>query len=168
MIDLLDPHDRFDPSNDIHPTAIIYDCVDIGKGNKIGAYAVIGSNGEIRNCKEFNGRVVIGDGNVISEHVTIQRPSASDAATYIGSRNLIMAHSHIGHDAIIGNDTEICTTSVIGGYAIVKDGAKVKLHCVVRNRITVGVGSIVGMGSVVTKDVADGAVVYGNPAKQKS
>ena len=168
MQDLYSEEQRFDPSNDIHPTAIIYDCVDIGKGNKIGAYAVIGSNGEIRNCKEFNGRVVIGDGNVISEHVTIQRPSAEDAATYIGSRNLIMAHSHIGHDAIIGNDTEICTTSVIGGYAIVKDGAKVKLHCVVRNRITVGVGAIVGMGSVVTKDVADGAVVYGNPAKQKA
>jgi UDP-N-acetylglucosamine acyltransferase len=167
MQDLLDPHDRFDPSNDIHHTAIIHDCVDIGKGNKIGAYAVIGSNGEIRNCKEFNGRVVIGDDNVISEHVTIQRPSAHDAATYIGSRNLIMAHSHIGHDAIIGNDTEICTTSVIGGYAIVKDGAKVKLHCVIRNRIKVGVGAIVGMGSVVTKDVADGVVVYGNPAKSK-
>ncbi|HSG61669.1 MAG TPA: hypothetical protein VLA24_09570, partial [Pseudomonadales bacterium] len=79
MQDLYSEEQRFDLSNDIHPTAIIYDCVDIGRGNKIGAYAVIGSNGEIRNCKEFNGRVVIGDGNVISEHVTIQRPAAEDA-----------------------------------------------------------------------------------------
>lgn len=34
-----------------------------------------------------------------------------------------------------------------------------------RNGITIGENAIVGMGSVVTKDVPDNAVVYGNPAK---
>jgi maltose O-acetyltransferase len=33
--------------------------------------------------------------------------------------------------------------------------------------VTIGRGSVVGAGSVVTRDVPDGAVVYGNPARIK-
>jgi acetyltransferase-like isoleucine patch superfamily enzyme len=38
---------------------------------------------------------------------------------------------------------------------------------IIRNRIIIESFAIIGMGSIVTKDVAVGAVVYGNPAKQK-
>lgn len=153
--------------NEIHKTAIINDNVIMGKGNRIGAYTVIGSNGEIRgkDQSEFKGKIIIGDDNVISEHVTIQTPYEEGTETRIGSRNILMAHVHIGHDALIGDDCEICTTTIIAGYTVVKDKAKIKLGCVTRNRITIGEGAIVGMGSVVTKNVRPGDIVYGNPAK---
>lgn len=155
------------PGNDIHPTAIVYDYVEMGTGNKIGPYTVIGGDGEIRGVRNFAGKVIIGDNNVISEMVTIQRPEAIERSTVIGNGNIIMAHVHIGHDAKIGDDCEICTGSVVGGYAAIESGAKVKLNCTIRNRKTVGRGAVVGMGSVVTKDVEPGNVVYGNPAKPK-
>lgn len=153
--------------NEIHKTAIINNNVIIGKGNRIGAYTVIGSNGEIRGVdqKAFKGKVIIGDNNIISEHVTIQTPFEEGTTTVIGSKNIIMAHAHIGHDAVIGDNCEICCTSIIAGYTTVKNGAKIKLGCVTRNRITIGENSIVGMGSVVTKDVRPNDIVYGNPAK---
>ena len=156
--------------NSIHETAIIYDNVNLGRGNVIGAYSVIGSNGEMRGVKQkdFKGKVIIGDNNVISEHVTIHAPYKQGEKTIIGDNSIIMAHSHIGHNAEIGSNCEICTTSVIGGYAIIKDNVKIKLHSVVRNRVIVEEGVIVGMGSVVTKDVAKGSIIYGNPAKEKS
>lgn len=154
--------------NWIHKTAVIYPNVKLGIGNRIGAYCVIGSDGEIRNTKpqDFKGKVVIGNNNIISELVSIQRPLNEFYETKIGDGCIIMAHCHIGHDAIIGNDVELCTGTIVGGYATVCYGAKIKLGCTLRNRITIGSYSVVGMGSIVTKDVQDNEVVYGNPAKQ--
>jgi UDP-N-acetylglucosamine acyltransferase len=165
-MDIYDDFERFDKSNKIDPTAIIHESVTLGRNNVIGAYCVIGSNGEIRGKDQakFRGRVEIGSGNVISEHVTIQRPY-DKKATVIGDENIIMAHAHIGHDAKIGNKTEICTGSIIGGYAVISDGAKIKLGSTIRNRKTIGKNALVGMGSVVVKDVLPDQVVKGNPSR---
>jgi UDP-N-acetylglucosamine acyltransferase len=164
MEDIYDPYINY-RGNNIHETAIIYPNVKMGKGNKIGPYCVIGSDGEIRNCKIFEGFVEIGDNNVISELVTIQRPKDKGSKTKIGSNNIIMAHSHIGHDVEVGDNCEISTSSVIGGYVKIGDNSKIKLNVTIRNRKTIGENSIVGMGSVVVKDVEPDSVVVGNPAK---
>lgn len=162
---LYDNYTRFDKSNKIDDTAIIYPNVVLGKNNVIGAYTVIGSNGEIRGAKDFQGGVIIGDGNIISEHVTIQRPEKK-TQTIIGDNNLIMAHSHVGHDVKIGNDCEVCTGTIIGGYAEIKNKVKLKLGVTIRNRIIIGGKAIVGMGSVVIKDVKPKGVHVGNPSRE--
>jgi UDP-N-acetylglucosamine acyltransferase len=164
MEDIYDPYINY-RGNNIHETAIIYPNVIMGTGNTIGAYSVIGSNGEIRGCNEFNGFVEIGNDNVISELVTIQRPKDKGKSTKIGSNNIIIAHSHIGHDAIIGDDCEISTHSIIGGYVVIGNKTKIKLNVTVRNRKTIGENCIIGMGSVVVKDICENSVVVGNPAK---
>ncbi len=153
--------------NYIHRTAIVFPNVKLGKGNWIGPYAVIGGNGEIRgtNQMQYKGWIEIGDNNVISELVTIQRPF-DERCTKIGNENIIMAHSHIGHDVQIGDRCEICTGAIIGGYAVIKDGVKLKLGVTVRNRKTVGANSIVGLGAAVVKNVPDSVVWVGNPAKE--
>jgi UDP-N-acetylglucosamine acyltransferase len=165
--EIYEPMSRYHESNNIHPTAIIYDNVTMGKNNTIRAGAIIGGDGEIRGLgpHEFHGSVDIGDGNSINEYVTIHRPASAAAVTKIGDNNIIMAHAHIGHDAVIGNNCEIASGSIIGGHAVIEDDVKIKLGVTVRNRKTIGKGSLVGLGSVVVADVEQGAVVVGNPAK---
>ena len=164
---------NFDPDyintdgNWVHKTAIISPFVHMGKGNVIGAYAVIGGNGEMREKRPdaFRGKVIIGDNNTISEMVTIQRPYEEKQITYIGSNNLIMAHSHIGHHAVVGSKCEIGTGTIVGGHTLISAYAKIKLGCTIRNRIKIGTNATVGMGSTVVKDVLPNQTVYGNPAK---
>ena len=163
--DIYNPFYRFSDTNQIHATAIIFDNVRMGENNIIGPYSVIGGNGEIRGCYKFEGEVLIGSDNVISEHVTIQRPQTKGSSTKIGNGNIIMAHSHIGHNAEISNNCEISTGSIIGGYAKILNGVKLKLGALIRNRITVGRDSIIGMGAVVVKTVPDNSVLVGNPAR---
>jgi UDP-N-acetylglucosamine acyltransferase len=155
--------------NSIHKTAIIHPNVVMGKGNVIGAYCVIGGNGEIRDKDQmdFKGTVHIGNHNVISEFVSIQRPFDENKSTIICDDNIIMAHTHIGHDTYIGSKCEICTGTVVGGYVTIYDDAKIKLNCTIRNRVIIGMSSVVGMGSVVVRNVPNFGVVYGNPAKEK-
>lgn len=152
--------------NRIHKTAIVNNNVTLGRGNYIGAYTVIGSNGEIRGVKQdqFKGRIEIGNNNIISELVTIQTPYEEGAVTRIGDNNLITAHTHIGHDGQVGNDNEICI-SIIGGYAKIGNGVMVKMGSVIRNRRIIGNNSVIGMGSIVVKDVPESITVCGNPAK---
>ncbi len=153
--------------NFIHKTAIVYDWVELGTGNTIGAYCIIGGNGEIRgvNQEDFKGKVKIGNNNVISELVTIQRPFDEGKYTIVGDNNIIMRGAHSGHDSVIGNNCEICCNVILGGYATVGDNSKIKLGVIIRNRLSVGANCIVGMGGMVVKNVPEGQVWMGNPAR---
>ena len=57
-------------------------------------------------------------------------------------------------------DWSVVPTLVESGASI---GSSVSILC----GVTIGAGALVGAGSVVTKDIPDGMVAYGNPAQVK-
>lgn len=106
---------------------------------------------------------------------------------FIGKRCKIQSHSficegvHIEDDVFIGhgvmfvNDKYPRATNESGALqgeadwevveTYIKKGASIGSNATLLCGITIGVGSIVGAGSVVTKDVPDHVIVAGNPAK---
>lgn len=128
--------------------------------------AVIGSPPEHRDWKPGD-RVfppVIGASARLNAFVTID--SGLRAPTVIGARVFAMAHSHVGHDAVIGDDCELAPGTVIGGHAVLGQGVRCGMNVTVKPFVKVGDGARLGMGAVVIRDVPAGEVWAGNPAQR--
>lgn len=173
--------------NIIHPTAVIHADANIGSFNFIGPYCTIHNNVHIGNynifeshvsvgspaehkAPEYNrvaheqkGKVVIGNFNNIREFVTINKPT--QVLTSIGSNCYIMRGGHISHDSHVEDDVIMSCDVILGGHTIVLKGAYMGIKSCTHPRMTIGHYSIIGMGSVVTKNITPGAKAFGIPAK---
>ncbi|MEY4066679.1 MAG: hypothetical protein RIR26_2887, partial [Pseudomonadota bacterium] len=135
----------------------------IGRGTKIFPNCVIGTDGEHRS-KSSEGKIIIGENNVIRELTVIQR-GTGNRDTSIGNNCFIMDHTHIAHDVKIESGVTIAPNVVLGGHVYVQESATIGIGSVFHQWSTIGAFSMTGMGSVVTKDIPPLAMVMGNPAK---
>lgn len=83
----------------------------------------------------------------------------------IGSNSSIHMGALVGHEATVGSSVFIGVGCGISGEVTIHDGAFLGTHTTVLPRLTIGPWTLVGAGSVVTKEVAAGATVAGNPAR---
>ena len=103
--------------------------------------------------------VTIGDGTVVVGGVVIN-PSAR-----IGNHCVINTKASVGHDVTVGDYSTIAPGATLGGFAVIGELSRIALGASVIQRITVGSGSLVGAGATVVRDIPDGVLAYGVPAK---
>lgn len=96
----------------------------------------------------------IGDDNTIRESVTISRGTVKGGGiTRLGSKNLLMAYVHIGHDSQVGSQCILANAATLAGHVTIEDHATVGAFCPVHQFCTVGKYSFIGGGTIVTQDV---------------
>ena len=102
---------------------------------------------------------------MIREHVTINRGTASRGKTVVGSGNLLMENSHIGHDCIIGNGCIIGNSSKIAGEVIIDDNAILSACVLVHQFCHIGGYVMIQGGSRFSMDVPPYIIVGREPAR---
>jgi sugar O-acyltransferase (sialic acid O-acetyltransferase NeuD family) len=104
----------------------------------------------------------VGEGTVIHHSAVI------NAEATVGRNCIINTGAIIEHGCRIGDHCHISTGVVINGEVVMGSGSFVGSKSVIANNIAIGSNVIVGAGSVVISGLPDGALAYGNPAKERT
>ena len=78
---------------------------------------------------------------------------------------LISPNAVIGHDNLIEDNVVISSTAVLAGMVHIKKNAYIGPSVAIKESLTIGSGSVAALGSIVFKDIEDGDLVIGNPAR---
>lgn len=147
--------------------AVIRSHTVIYAGNVIGDDFQTGHGVLIREDNHIGHNVSVGSHSVIEHHVEIGDGVRIHSNVFIPEFSTLEAGCWIGPGVIFTNAryprSRDVKTSLIG--PTIRSGAKVGAGAVLLPGVVIGRDALIGAGAVVTADVADGAVVVGNPAR---
>ena len=157
----------------LRANVVLYDDVTIGENCLIQAGAVLGTDG--LGCeREADGTLIkfphqagvrVGNNVEIGANCQIARGLFDDTIIEDGCKlnglTFIAHNSHLASNVWITGDTMLC------GSTHVDKNVTIFSNVIVREQTHIGEGSIIGMGSVLTKNVPAGEIWFGIPAKKK-
>ncbi len=106
----------------------------------------------------------LGEGAVLSPFVTLT------SNVRIGRYFHANIYSYVGHDCVLGDFVTFAPDVHCNGNVQIDDHAYIGTGAIIKQGqpgrpLVIGRGAVVGMGAVVTKSVAEGTTVVGNPAR---
>lgn len=138
----------------------------IGERNTFHPFSVIGSDAQDRTYDEELTHLVVGDGNVFREGVTVNRGTeGGGAVTRIGDDNLLMSYVHIAHDCTLGSHNVLTSYVGLSGHVTIDDRVTMGGRSGVIQNHRVGSYAYVGGASVVDKDLPPYVAAYGDRAE---
>lgn len=146
----------------IDKSSVIDEFVEIGENTKIWHFTHVLKNAKIgKNCTISQG-CMIGEGVEIGNGVKIQ----NGVSVFSGVK--IEDDAFIGPSVVftnVKNPRSFINRKEEFKATTIKKGASIGANSTIICGVTIGEYALIGAGSVVTKDIPNFALVYGNPAK---
>ena len=144
----------------IHEKAIV-ESKNIGEGTKIWAFCNILEGAKLgNNCN-------ICDGCFVENKVSIGNNVTIKTGVSLWDGIIVEDDVFIGPNATFTNDKHPRSKNInyLQEKTLLKKGCSIGANATILSGIIIGENAMVGAGAVVTKDVPDLALVYGNPAR---
>ena len=147
--------------------AVIRSHTVIYAGSVIGEGFATGHGALIRECTQIGDDVSVGTGTVVEHHVRIGRGVRIHSQAFVPEFSVLEDECWLGPNVVLTNAkyprSKRAKENLRG--PMIGKGAKIGANSTLLPGVRIGEGALVGAGSVVTRDVPDGVVVVGNPAK---
>ncbi|MCZ6675298.1 MAG: acyltransferase [Verrucomicrobia bacterium] len=147
-----------------HETAVVDDGASIGIGTKVWHFAHIYGKAVIGEACILGQNTMVANGVTLGNNVKVQ----NNVAIYTGT--IVQDDVFLGPSCVLTNISNPRSQIVrrkLYEQTLIRRGATVGANATVVCGITLGRYSFIAAGAVVTKDVADYALVAGVPAKQQ-
>jgi acetyltransferase-like isoleucine patch superfamily enzyme len=145
----------------IRSHSVIYAGSVIGDGFQCGHGALI------REFNEIGDRVSVGSHSVVEHHVKLADGVRIHTGAFIPEFSILDEGAWVGPHVVFTNAAYPLSPdakSTLRGPHL-KRGAKIGANATLLPGVVIGVNSLVGAGAVVVRDVPDGVVVAGHPAR---
>jgi UDP-2-acetamido-3-amino-2,3-dideoxy-glucuronate N-acetyltransferase len=148
----------------VHESSYVDEPCEIGEGTRILHFSHVMKDTIIgRNC-QIGHNVVISSGAIIGNHVAIGNNVTVISGVVLEDEvqcgpSVVFAPEGTGRPLVEEDNGDATLKTTI------RKGASVGANTTIVGKITVGCYACVGAGSVVTGNVPDYALIYGNPAR---
>ncbi len=160
------PEVELGPGVELLSHVVVAGRTSIGEGTRIFPFASLGHAPQDMKYKGEASRLVIGSGNVIREHVTMNPGTAGGRMeTRVGDNCLFMVGVHIAHDCIIGNNVIMANNATLAGHVAIGDFAVFGGLSAVHQFVRIGKHAMVGGVTGVERDVIPYGSVMGDRAR---
>lgn len=160
------PNVRLGRNNKILSHAVVDGHTVIGDDNTIFQFASVGAIPQDLKYHGEASQLIMGDRNIIREYATLQPGTEGGGMiTKIGSKNLFMASTHIGHDSTIGDGNIFANCATIAGHVTIGNRANLGGLVGVHQFVRVGDFAIAAAGAMMSKDVPPYCMVHGDHAR---
>ena len=137
---------------------VIYEATTIGDDFESGHGVIVREENTIGDRVEVWSHSVVDYGCQIGSDVKIH------TSVYVAQFTVLEDDVFLAPGVIIGNDKYPLSGAPLEG-PVIRRSARVGVNSTILPGVEIGAGALVGAGSVVTRDVPEGAVVYGSPAR---